>query len=129
MVAYDKVLAVNYNLCQSLLRGMNKHDYKGLESILNKRCPNETSTYLRTSLKTLRKYLPYTQNSFNYSYNNDRIDRIEWINNKIKVLNRVAYGYGNFMLYKNRIILDSNLKLVEKTAKKTNKNKTRSKVA
>ena len=31
--------------------------------------------------------------------------RIEGINNKIKVLNRVAYGYRNFKNYKNRILL------------------------
>ncbi|HLQ74857.1 MAG TPA: transposase [Alloiococcus sp.] len=35
---------------------------------------------------------------------------MEGMNNKIKVLNRVAYGYRNFNNYKNRIILHFNLK-------------------
>ncbi|PXW85766.1 transposase [Streptohalobacillus salinus] len=122
MIAYDEALAINYNLYQRLLRAMDQHDYKALENILNQRCPNETTTYLRTSLKTLRKHLPYTQNSFTYPYNNGRI---EGINNKIKVLNRVAYGYRNFTHYKNRIILHFNLKSVEKTTE----NKTRSTAA
>nr|WP_226910330.1 transposase [Marinilactibacillus psychrotolerans] len=35
---------------------------------------------------------------------------MQGINNKIKVLNRVAYGYRNFIHYKNRIIPHFNLK-------------------
>ncbi|MEI3610286.1 transposase [Pseudogracilibacillus sp. SO10305] len=37
-----------------------------------------------------------------YSYNNGRIEEI---NNKIKVWNRVAYGYRYFYSFKKRIIL------------------------
>ena len=126
MLSYDEELAINYNIYQSLLNAMNQLDYKALETILNQRCPSETSTYLRTSIKTLRKHLPYTENSFNYSYNNGRI---EGINNKIKVLNRVAYGYRNFKNYKDRIILHFNLKAIENTPGKTVKNEIRSTAA
>ncbi|WP_192812629.1 transposase [Paenisporosarcina sp. TG-14] len=66
---------------------------------------------MRTSLKTLRKYLRFIENSFIYPYNNGRI---EGINNKINVLNRVAYGYRNFQNYKNRIILPFKLKPADK---------------
>ncbi|WP_081503791.1 transposase [Paenisporosarcina sp. TG-14] len=45
----------------------------------------------------LRKHLLFIENSFIYLYNNGRI---EGTNNKIKVLNRVAYGYRNFQNYK-----------------------------
>ncbi|MED4476220.1 transposase, partial [Oceanobacillus caeni] len=38
--------------------------------------------------------------------------RIEGINNKLKVLNRIAYGYRNFKHYKNRIRLHFKLKPV-----------------
>jgi len=38
-------------------------------------------------------HLPYIKNSLKSPYHNGRI---EGIKNKIKVLNRVAYGYGNF---------------------------------
>lgn len=62
---------------------------------------------MKTSIKTLRKHLSYIENSFNDVYNNGRI---EGINNKIKVLNRVAYGYRNFINFKNRIMLHFKLK-------------------
>lgn len=62
------------------------------------------------SLKTLKKHLPYIKNSFSYTYNNGRI---EGINNKIKVLNRVAYGYRNFSNYKKRILIHFKFKSVE----------------
>ncbi len=57
---------------------------------------------MRTSLKTLKKHFPYIENSFSYPYNNGRM---EGINNKVKVLNLVAYGYRNFMNYKKRILI------------------------
>src|SRR5699024_12000571 len=62
-----------------------------------------------TSIKTLKKHLPYIKHSLIYPYNNGRI---EGINNKIKVLNRVAYGYRNFYHFKNRIILHFKLKSI-----------------
>ncbi|SEK80159.1 transposase, partial [Alkalibacterium pelagium] len=65
------------------------------------------SSYMKTSLRTLRKHLPFIKNTFKYPYNNGKI---EGINNKIKVLNRVAYGYRNFANYKNRIIIHFSLK-------------------
>ncbi|MDY0407903.1 transposase [Virgibacillus soli] len=71
-------------------------------------------------MKTLRKHLPYTKNSFQYTYNNGRI---EGINNKIKVLNRVAYGYRNFNHYKNRIRIHFKLKPLVKTPNTSDKNK------
>jgi len=53
--------------------------------------------------------LPYIENSLLYPYNNGRI---EGINNKIKVLNRVVYGYRNFNNFKNRILLHFKLRAV-----------------
>ena len=77
---------------------------------------------MRTSLKTLRKHLPYIENSFIYSYNNGRI---EGINNKIKVLNKVAYGYRNFYNYKNRIILHFKFRSIEPNTIKNDQKETR----
>ncbi|OPF87778.1 hypothetical protein BW731_06055 [Vagococcus martis] len=44
-------------------------------------------------------------NAFKYSYSNGFL---EGINNKIKVIKRVAYGYRNFLLFKRRIFLIQN---------------------
>ncbi|MFC5976342.1 transposase, partial [Carnobacterium antarcticum] len=59
------------------------------------------------SLKTLKKHMKHIKNTVAYKYSNGKI---EGINNKIKVLNRVAYGYRNFVNYKNRILLHFNMK-------------------
>lgn len=107
LLGYDSALKANYDLYQALLKAVNDNDYDELKKILTKKQSKEVSSYMNTSLKTLRKHLPYIKNTFSYPYTNGRI---EGINNKIKVLSRVAYGYRNFSNYKNRIILHFNMK-------------------
>jgi len=114
MLGYDPELEANYKLYQELLRAMSNRDFNALESILERRSTTLISSYMKTSLKTLRKHLPYIENSFIYPYNNGRI---EGINNKIKVLNRVAYGYKNFTNFKNRILLHFKFKPIDVTYK------------
>src|SRR5690625_5173301 len=63
-------------------------------------CENENYTVYKNGTKTSR-----------ITYNNGRI---EGVNNKIKVLNRVAYGYKNFYNFKNRIMLHFKLRPVLK---------------
>ncbi|HLR59759.1 MAG TPA: ISL3 family transposase [Pseudogracilibacillus sp.] len=114
MLEYNVSLKTNYMLYQQLLRAMNNHDFKALEKTLQAPISSDISTYMKTSIKTLKKHLPFIENSFIYPYNNGRI---EGINNKIKVLNRVAYGYRNFTNYKNRILLHFKLKPITSAAK------------
>src|SRR5690625_7044961 len=109
MLNYDPELKANYNLYQSLLRTITNRDFHALDNILQTHCTKLISSYMKTSVKTLRKHLPYIENSFIYPYNNGRV---EGINNKIKVLNRVAYGYRNFTNFKNRILLHFKLREV-----------------
>lgn len=90
---YNPVLKANYRLYQDILTTMKDQDFERLQATLEEAPETMISSYIKTSMKTLRKFLPYIENSFNYSYSNGRI---EGINNKIKVLNRVAYGYRNF---------------------------------
>src|SRR5690625_866968 len=125
MLGYDPALEANYKLYQELLRAMSNRDFNALESILDRRSSTLISNYMKTSLKTLRKHLPYIENSFIYPYNNGRI---EGINNKIKVLNKVAYDYRNFTNFKNRIMLHFKFRPVE-TTYKTNHKETHSKTA
>lgn len=126
MLNYDPVLKANYELYQELLNAMTNSDFKALEYCLNKPVSPLISNYMRTSLKTLKKHLPFIENSFIYPYNNGRI---EGINNKIKVLNRVAYGYRNFMNYKKRIILHFKLKPIDPKPFNLIKKQSRSKAA
>jgi len=102
MLDYDPALKANYELYQEQLKAMTNKDFEALSSCLANPVSPLISSYMRTSLKTLKKHLPFIQNSFIYPYNNGSI---EGINNKIKVQNRVAYGYRNFQYYKKRIIL------------------------
>lgn len=102
MLAYDPILKENYELYQGLLKAMSEKDFNTFSSRLEQPVSSLISSKMRTSLKTLKKHLPFIRNSFIYPFNNGRI---EGINNKIKVLNRVAYGYRNFRNYRNRIII------------------------
>ncbi|MGM8366792.1 transposase, partial [Virgibacillus sp. W0181] len=83
--------------------------FKTLEDILSTVNLSTISRYMRTSVKTLQKHLPFIENSLSHPYSNGRI---EGINNKIKVLNRVAYGYQNFNNFKNRIMLHFKLRAI-----------------
>ncbi len=108
ILSYDDELRENHELYQKLLNAMKKRCFETFSKVLTESKSPLICNYMKTSLKTLRTNLPYIKNSFLYPYNNGRI---EGINNKIKVLNRVAYGYSNFNNYKNRIMLHFKLKL------------------
>lgn len=102
MLNYDVKLKENYTIYQQLLFCIKTDDYSGLEKILQAKQSDFLSQYMKTSIKTLKKHLPYIKNTFKYPFNNGRI---EGINNKIKILSRIVYGYRNFVNYKNRILL------------------------
>lgn len=110
MLAYSPILKANYEFYQSLLNAMTRKNFDAFKQCLEGFIDPLISNYMRTSIKTLKKHLPYIQNSFIYPYNNGRI---EGINNKIKVLNRVAYGYRNFMNFKKRILIHFKLQSKE----------------
>lgn len=109
LLAYDEGLKANYMLYQNLLASMKEKDFQTLQGTLLNVKSGDISSYMKTSIKTLKQHLPFIENSFLYPYNNGRI---EGINNKIKVLNRVSYGYRNFSNFKNRIMLHFKLRAV-----------------
>lgn len=114
MLNYDSTLKATYEVYQAVLRAVETNDYETLVHILNQPHPQISKT-MKTSLKTLKKHMKYIKNTFTYKYTNGRI---EGINNKIKVLSRVAYGYRNFINYKNRILLHFNMNTVKKKKEK-----------
>ena len=120
MLEYSDELKANHDFLQRFFKAFDDRNYDDLEEIVKGKLDDNISSYMKTSIKTLKEHLPPIQNSFDYTYNNGRI---EGINNKIKVLNRVAYGYRNFKNYKNRILLHFAYKPVEPQKKKT-QNKT-----
>lgn len=56
--------------------------------------------------KTFKNWFPYIVNSFMKDVKGRRISNgvIEGSNNKIKVIKRVSYGYGDFYHLRNRIM-------------------------
>ena len=114
LLDYDEDLKMHYHLYQSLLECVKEKNFTALSHTLNTVDQSLYFRYMKTSIKTLKKHLPYIKHSLIYPYNNGRI---EGINNKIKVLNRVAYGYRNFHHFKNRIILHFKLKSIIQSKK------------
>ena len=61
---------------------------------------------MQVYIDTCLEYIDYLKNSFNFEYSNGTI---EGINNYIKVLKRVAFGYRNFSNFRTRILISRNL--------------------
>lgn len=101
MLDYDPQLWATYRLYQDLMQAISTNDLKQLKAILNRDTKNKSKDMAK-SMKTLKKHILYIQYTFAYPYSNGRL---EGMNNKIKVLKRVAYGYRNFSNYKDRILL------------------------
>lgn len=111
LLSYSEDLKRAYDIYQSLSECIADRDFNRFKDTLLQIRPNTLSKQMRTAVNTLNKHLPYIKNSLTYPYNNGRI---EGINNKIKVLNRVAYGYRNFSYFKNRIMLHFKLRAAVK---------------
>ncbi|MDO4813684.1 MAG: transposase [Gemella sp.] len=54
------------------------------------------------AIKTIKKYEKYMINSIKYPYSNGIL---EGINNKIKIIKRVSYGYASFYNFRLRILI------------------------
>lgn len=67
---------------------------------------NVVSDYMKTSIKTAKKYIDYMDNTLRYDFTNGIL---EGINNKIKVIKRIAFGYRCFYHFKSRILITQNL--------------------
>jgi len=62
---------------------------------------------LRRALRTLIKLQRYI--GYNFKYKHLTNGRIEGLNNKIKVLKRIAYGYRNFQNFRTRVLMMNKL--------------------
>ena len=103
-------LKETYNMYQSILYSLKNNDYKQLEIALN--CKNnKLSSYMKTAIQTLKKYLPYIKNTLSNPYSNGFV---EGNNNFIKVLKRIAFGFRSFRRFKARIMICKNLLHIKK---------------
>ena len=101
----DKTLKNTYDCYQCLREDIEKKDFELFTFHLSY-FKDKVSDRMKTSIDTCFYYLEYIKNSFTYDYSNGPI---EGINNFIKVLKRIAFGYRNFANFRTRIFITRHL--------------------
>ncbi|MEG0313631.1 MAG: ISL3 family transposase [Carnobacterium sp.] len=101
LLSYSSMLKTAYQYIQELKYAYRTKNYT-LFLELCSQVPTELPKDFRAKFKIFNKFSQGIINAFKYSYSNGFL---EGINNKIKAIKRVAYGYRNFILFKRRIFL------------------------
>lgn len=99
-LSVSEELRNTYDVYQLILHSMRSRNFKLFTDVI-KDYSDLVSDQMRDKFKTIQKFMPYIENSFKYEYSNGPL---EGINNTIKVLNKVSYGFRNFEFYKARIL-------------------------
>lgn len=97
----DPTLRATYELYQEIKSCVNYRKISRLRYLLEHPDPN-LSDSMKTSIKTLLQHFNYVGNALRFPYSNGRI---EGLNNKVKVIKRVSYGYRSFYHFRNRILI------------------------
>lgn len=105
LININEELKDTYEMYQNILYALKHNKINDLELILNNK-DLKISDYMKTSVKTLKEYLPYIKNTLSNSYHNGFV---EGNNNFIKVLKRIAFGFRSFRRFKARIMICKNL--------------------
>ena len=104
-ISIDPIFAKTHKVYQLLLSDIKRKDdellFKHIKLYLN-----EVNEQMRTSMKTILDKQNYVTNALNSRYSNGII---EGINNYIKVLKRIAFGYKSFYHFRNRILITRKL--------------------
>lgn len=98
-------LKATYELYQDLLFAIQSKNVNRFNHLLETEHPM-ISPELQTSFQTFKTYTSYIYNTLTTPYTNGPI---EGINNKIKVIKRIAFGYRSFYHFKSRILMIQNL--------------------
>ena len=107
LLTFDSQLFNTYLYVHELRRLLKENRVEKLIDVLFSINLSEISMKLRPVIRTLRKLAPLIENTINYS--NLTNGPIEGINNKIKLIKRVSFGYRNYDNLRNRIIISSRL--------------------
>lgn len=107
-VSCDELLQNTYDAYQIILNDFQNGNIDGLKTHL-KILINQVSPQMKTAFKTLIENFKYVENTMKYNYTNGFT---EGINNFIKVLKRIAFGYKSFFHFRNRILITLNLKQI-----------------
>lgn len=101
LVNSNSELKDTYQAYQDLLYALQRDDINVFKAALNNNY-NNLSSYMKTSIKTLKSFTTYIENTFKYKYHNGFI---EGNNNFIKVIKRIAFGFRSFRRFKARIMI------------------------
>ena len=112
LINTSEKLRQTYEVYQNILSAIQSNDYLELEKALNTQ-NDKISNYMKTSIKTLKKYLPYIKNTLSNPYHNGFV---EGNNNFIKVIKRIAFGFRSFRRFKARIMICKNLLSMKKVS-------------
>ena len=112
LINTNEQLKETYETYQILLYSLKNNNYIQLEKVLNIK-NDKISNYMKTSIKTLKGYLPYIKNTLANPYHNGFV---EGNNNFIKVLKRIAFGFKSFRRFKARIMICKGLIDIKKEA-------------
>ncbi len=105
----DAELKASYELYHSVRHCMKSKNFELLKKVISSK-QKSVSKYMKTAIKTIMKYITYVENTFKYDYNNGVL---EGINNLIKTMKRIAFGYKSFFHLKNRILIIRNLTTIK----------------
>ena len=103
-----------YWLIQDLREALDKDDFDRFQALINDK--STLPRYMFTAIKTLRKYKRQIKNTM--YYNGLSNGPLEGINNKIKIIKRISYGYKSFSNFKAKILLVFSLFTPSETNKK-----------
>lgn len=111
IVAYlldvDETLNSNHDYAHALTEALKTGNMGRFNHLIHTSSEHPLSAGMRRVLRTFKKYSPYIQNTLEYP----RLTNgpLEGINNSIKTLKRVAFGYRNFAHFRDRILLMTRL--------------------
>ena len=101
LLALDPELKATYDFYQTIKQTIKLHNFEAFHHAIQH--PSDLlSTEMKTALKTLTNYQDYIKNTIETLYTNGVL---EGINNKIKVIKRIAFGYRSFYHFKARILI------------------------
>ena len=105
LLEQDQELSIAYEVYQDFHYAIKKRSFEQFKQALEKH-KTIKNQYLKTSVNTFKKYLKHIENSLKYDYSNGPL---EGINNKIKVIKRIAFGYRSFLNLRRRVFISCNL--------------------
>lgn len=111
-IASDQELKATYEAFQTLRYDIKAKNSTHLIRHLKALQDSAISDEFRTAISSILQYSSYVENALKYEYSNGTI---EGLNNYIKVIKRIAFGYRSFFHFRNRILISRELiKPIEK---------------